>query len=277
MNEEEMNENNVENQMDIDDNNNNNDSTGKIDDITTLLNDALIQNDNNFKLEAMQSLAHRRSSTTDEESCSLQSFLLKFTSPELLTGNNKFGCEHCTRSAYPKLNSNASSLPKEMKTVYTQATKQYLICELPAVLTIHLKRFQQHGFRLEKVNKHVNFPLELDMAPYTSKMCTNLNSSNRVIYSLYGVVEHSGRLNGGHYTAYVKVRQRQNLEKFLGKKRLTVLKPSDCDATEAMDSPNTNEGSSWYYISDSHVSEVQESKILKIQAYILFYERLTTI
>ena len=28
----------------------------------------------------------------------------------------------------------------------------------------------------------------------------------QVLYSLYGLVEHSGRLTGGHYTAYVKVR-----------------------------------------------------------------------
>ncbi len=27
-----------------------------------------------------------------------------------------------------------------------------------------------------------------------------------MLYSLYGVVEHSGRLNNGHYTAYVKAR-----------------------------------------------------------------------
>jgi len=133
--------------------------------ITSSLNDASVQNDvlnNNFKLEAMQSLAKRslNSISEDDISCSLQSFLLKFTSPEFLTGNNKFGCVNCTRSSYRKLNSNnANCVPKDFKTIYTQAVKQYLICELPAILTIHLKRFQKHGFRLEKVNKHVNFPL----------------------------------------------------------------------------------------------------------------------
>ena len=29
---------------------------------------------------------------------------------------------------------------------------------------------------------------------------------SKVLYGLYGVVEHSGRLSGGHYTAYIKVR-----------------------------------------------------------------------
>jgi hypothetical protein len=152
---------------------NNNDNTMETDEndsnktvyITSSLNDALVQNDvlnNNFKLEAMQSLAKRslNSISEDDISCSLQSFLLKFTSPEFLTGNNKFGCVNCTRSSYRKLNSNNENfIPKDFKTIYTQAVKQYLICELPAILTIHLKRFQKHGFRLEKVNKHVNFPL----------------------------------------------------------------------------------------------------------------------
>jgi hypothetical protein len=140
--------------------------SNKIAYITSSLNDTLVQNDvlkNNFKLEAMQSLAKRSLTSISEDdgtSCCLQSFLLKFTSPEILTGNNKFGCVNCTRSSYRKLNSNNSNfVPKNVKTMYTQALKQYLICELPAILTLHLKRFQKHGFRLEKANKHVNFPL----------------------------------------------------------------------------------------------------------------------
>jgi ubiquitin C-terminal hydrolase len=31
----------------------------------------------------------------------------------------------------------------------------------------------------------------------------------QILYSLYGVVEHSGRLQGGHYTAFVKVPVRE--------------------------------------------------------------------
>lgn len=30
----------------------------------------------------------------------------------------------------------------------------------------------------------------------------------------------------------------------------------------------------WFYVSDSRVSEVSESSILKSQAYLLFYERI---
>lgn len=232
--------------------------------------------DNDWKVEAMQSLGNRALSSQFDEGCSLNGCLLQFTSSELLSGSNKFGCENCTKMAHRK------SASKEMKTVYTQAKKQYLICELPAVLTVHLKRFQQLGFRLEKVNKHVNFPLELDMSPYTSKMCVNLNNSNKIIYSLYGVVEHSGRLNGGHYTAYVKARQKPNIEKFLGKKRISAVRqsapmaaPDDAEGASLGASASSDSSAyNWYYISDSHVTEVSESKITKVQAYILFYERV---
>jgi ubiquitin carboxyl-terminal hydrolase 16/45 len=125
------------------------------------------------------------------------------------------------------------------------------------------------------------------MAPYTSKMCNNLQGSGKVIYSLYGVVEHSGRLNGGHYTAYIKARPKQNLEKLLGEKRLTVLKPTvytsdtlvNLGETDVRSNNNESKQSSnastWYYISDASVFEVPESKILKLQAYILFYERVS--
>lgn len=40
-------------------------------------------------------------------------------------------------------------------------------------------------------------------------LCQNLAAGERVLYSLYGIVEHSGSMRVGHYTAYVKVRPPQ--------------------------------------------------------------------
>lgn len=37
--------------------------------------------------------------------------------------------------------------------------------------------------------------------------------------------------------------------------------------------PEAPEGK-WYYVSDSHVMEVSEEKVLNAQAYLLFYERI---
>ena len=53
----------------------------------------------------------------------------------------------------------------------------------------------------------VFFPLFLWV--WWSVWWQNLSSGERVPYSLYGIVEHSGSMRGGHYTAYVRVRPPQ--------------------------------------------------------------------
>lgn len=50
----------------------------------------------------------------------------------------------------------------------------------------------------------MSFPILLDLAP----VCKNHKKPR--IYSLYGVVEHSGTVHGGHYVAYVKVKKKKN-------------------------------------------------------------------
>lgn len=83
--------------------------------------------------------------------------------------------------------------------VCTSSTKQYLISQVPPILILHLKRFQTQRVGFRKVFKHVSFPILLDLAP----VCTDRKKSR--LYALYGVVEHSGTVHGGHYVAYVKV------------------------------------------------------------------------
>lgn len=56
-------------------------------------------------------------------------------------------------------------------------------------------------------------------------------------YRLKGVVSHGGSLNFGHYIAYV------------------------CTDNQ------------WYYASDSSVSTVSVDRVLRCEAYMLFYER----
>ncbi|XP_064473286.1 ubiquitin carboxyl-terminal hydrolase 16-like isoform X2 [Ornithodoros turicata] len=146
--------------------------------------------------------------------------LHQFTSPELLIGANALSCDGCGNGKR------------------AAASLQLLVQDPPRVLTLHLKRFQQNGRALCKVNRHVPFPLNLDLAPYCCQQKLEQGSSTE--YTLYGVVEHSGRLSGGHYTAYVKQRSSGH----------------------------------WFHASDSHVSEVTEPTVLKSQAYLLFYERL---
>ncbi|TSN21192.1 Ubiquitin carboxyl-terminal hydrolase 45 [Bagarius yarrelli] len=185
---------------------------------------------------AFQALSH--SYTPASKECSVQSCLHQFTSIELLMGNNKLLCENCTE----RRNKHRRSGDKKVEKVYTSARKQMLISVLPPVVTLHLKRFHQAGMNLRKVNRHVDFPLHLDLAPFCSASCKSLGSGEQVLYSLYGIVEHSGSMRGGHYTAYVK-----------------AMSPSP---------------GQWVYVSDTSVQTVPESRVLNSQAYLLFYEEL---
>ncbi|KAM5335753.1 ubiquitin carboxyl-terminal hydrolase 16 isoform 2-T2 [Glossophaga mutica] len=208
---------------------------------------------------AFRTLASRQAVGADEGS--IPHCLYQFTRNEELRGANKLLCEACTRRqlSAPKAN------PKgEKKHVYTNAQKQMLISLAPPVLTLHLKRFQQAGFNLRKINKHIRFPEILDLAPFCTAKCKNVaEESTRVLYSLYGVVEHSGTMRSGHYTAYSKVRA--------ANARLSnLVLHGDIPQDFEMDSAKGQ----WFHISDTHVHAVSTDKVLNSQAYLLFYERV---
>uniref|UniRef100_A0A8D0CBD8 Ubiquitin carboxyl-terminal hydrolase n=1 Tax=Salvator merianae TaxID=96440 RepID=A0A8D0CBD8_SALMN len=218
----------------------------------------LLQNPQN----AFQTLSH--SYVTSSKECSVQSCLYQFTSVELLMGNNKLLCENCTEWKQ-KHQKRTDSAEKKIEGVYTNARKQLLISSVPAVLVLHLKRFHQAGVSLRKVNRHVDFPLVLDLAPFCSASCKNVMDGGKVLYSLYGIVEHSGSMRGGHYAAYVKVRtpSKKPLEHISNNKNIQGLK-EPLGATVGQ----------WVYVSDTHVQAVSESRVLNSQAYLLFYERV---
>nr|XP_057909716.1 ubiquitin carboxyl-terminal hydrolase 45 [Doryrhamphus excisus] len=214
--------------------------------------------ESHYHQTAFQALSH--SYTPSSKECSVQSCLHQFTSVELLMGNNRLLCESCTERRH-KLIRKSSSADKKAEKIYTSARKQMLISSLPPVITLHLKRFHQAGMNLRKVNRHVDFPLVLDLAPFCSASCKNLVTDDRVLYSLYGIVEHSGSMRGGHYTAYVKVRAPQ--KKTEHHRNLTGAKGS-----------SSSSPGQWFYISDATVQTVPESRVLNAQAYLLFYEEM---
>lgn len=150
---------------------------------------------------------------------SLEACLRSFTAPELLAGANGLHCEGC-------------------KSARAAASLQLQVFKTPRVLTLHLKRFQQ-GATLRKVQKHVPFPVELDLTPFC---CRDAEIKASETYTLYGVVEHAGRMTGGHYTAYVR-----------------------------------GAGGSWFHASDSRVVPATQQKVLASQAYLLFYCRADTL
>ncbi|KAM4683860.1 ubiquitin carboxyl-terminal hydrolase 16 isoform 5-T6 [Amazona ochrocephala] len=206
---------------------------------------------------AFCTLANREDLNLEEGS--IHHCLYQFTRNEKLTETNKLLCDVCTQRHYgPKKNI------KSEKYIYTNAKKQMLISLAPPILTLHLKRFQQAGFNLRKVTRHIKFPEVIDLAPFCTAKCKNVAEGNtKVLYSLYGVVEHSGTMRSGHYTAYAKMRSMNNHLSDL------VLRGQ---APQALETEPVK--GQWFHISDTHVQAVSVSKVLSSQAYLLFYERL---
>lgn len=117
--------------------------------------------------------------------------------------------------------------------VQVRAHKQITIEEAPNVLTVHLKRFEFGGFGA-KINKKVEFDLELDLQPYMSN-----KKAGPQVYDLYGVLVHFGHsVNSGHYISYVR-----------GANKV------------------------WHLCDDARVSQASERQVLSQSAYILFYIR----
>ena len=123
------------------------------------------------------------------------------------------------------------------------------------------------------------------------------DSKGQLLYSLYGVVEHSGGMQGGHYTAYVRTRTpiKLNTNRTAANTKDQVIPkeeqrlPEECQLDGAIGEVASESGASllggsdfdvtssagqWYYVSDSRVRTATESEVLKSQAYLLFYEQL---
>ncbi|KAM7260267.1 hypothetical protein ACFE04_016008 [Oxalis oulophora] len=147
--------------------------------------------------------------------CALESFtkLEKLDDPDA-----KFTCEECKEK------------------VCTE--KQLLINHAPAIATFHLKRFKTDGYRVEKIGKKVEFPLELDLQPYISES----QNPDVLKYWLYGVLVHKGYYpTSGHYFCYIQ------------------------------SSPGV-----WHELDDEKVERVDEEFVLNQRAYILFYAKQDT-
>lgn len=122
------------------------------------------------------------------------------------------------------------------------------LTRLPLVLTLHLKRFRSAARTMEKISTHVAFPLAFDANPYccsSRKVPSQLDDlaigcEGSTFFDLFGVVEHAGSFQGGHYTAFART------------------------------STNPNR---WHHFSDVHVKEVSELEVLGAQAFLLFYAK----
>ncbi|KAI4527549.1 cysteine proteinase [Schizophyllum commune Loenen D] len=83
------------------------------------------------------------------------------------------------------------------------AKKGITFLSFPPVLHLQLKRFEYDIQRdaMVKINDRHEFPFEIDLAPFLDE---SADKSQSWVYSLCGVLVHSGDLHGGHYFALIK-------------------------------------------------------------------------
>ncbi|KAG6228008.1 hypothetical protein E4U34_005051 [Claviceps purpurea] len=120
---------------------------------------------------------------------------------------------------------------------HRRASKKFDLWKTPDILVAHLKRFSNSGWRRDKLDVLVDFPIEgLDL---TSRVIQK-EDGKAEIYDLIAVDDHYGALGGGHYTA--------NARNFVDGR--------------------------WYNYNDSSVHLVSEpSSVVTSAAYLLFYRR----
>ncbi|XP_016324212.1 ubiquitin carboxyl-terminal hydrolase 31 isoform X4 [Sinocyclocheilus anshuiensis] len=175
------------------------------------------------------------------QACTLAQCFQLYTKEEQLAPDDAWRCPHCRQ--------------------LQQGRIKLSLWTLPDVLILHLKRFRQEGDRRVKMQNMVRFPLiGMDMAPHVVKRSQSSwslpthwspwrrpyglgRNPDDYLYDLYAVCNHHGNMHGGHYTAYCK---------------------------------NSMDGQ-WYCFDDSEVQPIAEEDVCQQTAYILFYQRRTTI
>eukprot|EP01126_Amoeba_proteus_P018814 TRINITY_DN19571_c0_g1_i2.p1 TRINITY_DN19571_c0_g1~~TRINITY_DN19571_c0_g1_i2.p1 ORF type:complete len:244 (-),score=57.97 TRINITY_DN19571_c0_g1_i2:152-883(-) len=132
--------------------------------------------------------------------------------------------------------------------------KRMCLAHLPMILTIHLKRFMLNpNGSLNKILVPVQIPLKLQLSEERE------NQKFPVTYELYGVVNHSGSLHVGHYTALTKV----------------TTDDKDMHLEEKTCESHEEKQEQWFYFSDQYYSRIDVSHVLESSStngYLFFYK-----
>lgn len=189
-------------------------------------------------LQSHSTVVGHTAEADDCEPTSLLDCLERFTRPEHLGSSAKIKCSSCQS--------------------YQESTKQLTMKKLPIVASFHLKRFEHSTRFHKKISTFISFPQCLDMTPFTSSCrsksaksslvnCSGAATTNHVNglssvndnkYCLFAVVNHSGTIETGHYTAYVRQHRDQ-----------------------------------WFKCDDHLITRASVQDVLDSEGYLLFYHR----
>jgi len=123
----------------------------------------------------------RRRQEKKKNGLTLDDCLEEFEKPEVLAEQDEWYCPRCKK--------------------HVRATKKLDLWKTPDILVVHLKRFSSSGYRRDKLDILVRFPIEnLDL----TKRVSNTEDGKEEIFDLIAVDDHWGGLGGGHYTAFAK-------------------------------------------------------------------------
>lgn len=165
---------------------------------------------------------------------SLLDCLERFTRREYLGSSAKIKCSKCQS--------------------YQESTKQLSMKKLPIVASFHMKRFEHSNRFHKKISTFISFPLYLDMSPFKSTRngngSRNGNTGGDVEedddaeeeenqYCLFAVVNHSGTIETGHYTSFIRQCRDQ-----------------------------------WFKCDDHLITRASVQEVLQSEGYLLFYHRL---
>lgn len=153
------------------------------------------------------------------DNCDLELLLSQFFDYQVYSReNNNYQCERCKEAS-------------------THGYTRYFILKSSPVFIICLKKFRAMARSFEKFSRRLSYKETIDFTPYA--LVKNRTEPDKLCYTLYAVVEHSGSLNGGHYVCYLR-----------------------------------KDSGQWYYLSDAHYSPCTAAQALSADAYLLFYKKV---
>jgi len=152
------------------------------------------------------------------------SFTIELSIPNIDNVNLNSCFEHTFKSE------NLNDLWFDDKTKeHKKLTKQTYLCYLPEILVIHLKRWN-HNFK--KKDCVIHFDDHINIHNYTIDQ--NIDDCK---YELFGIINHTGNVFGGHYYSYIK------------------------------------KSDKWFKFDDSNISNINSS-IINDKNYCLFYKKI---